>query len=642
MCRDVERETGMPSILPPNRVRTARLSTCWGRLHDATHIVWACCSTGRGTPSRPARWLLPVVVATVFICGVAAACALAEQPIAWLVLTVIGLAVALDGPVKGLTARIPLASLVLLSGVGGVLLIAGLLRFPVLHSAGATTALLVGVDVATVAAAWRLGKPPGLLGTRGEGWSALGYLPFGLMCTLAVAMSWGPPGGRLGWFLSGDHLRHVAFVTRLWDSGALEYESQSYPRGWHALVATAWASTGPERDAASLESLVALHAAMAWLSAAALVLALGVLGITLHRRVGGRPAAWGLSGALAGALALGPQFFGDHVPRGFQTSIVAALVLVVVVTEVVEAPGALRTLVTAAMGLAVLSHLWQLLLPTAVVLALWAVVTRWRARPPRLGMVGDAAILGLAGVFAVPGILGAVRGYGVAGATESGDVPDPAYWWLALVLAAVLWTTVQRPDVFVVAAGAVIVTLGTAAGIVWSLGVPWAAYYPNKITWVAVVLGLPVLAVATVLVLGRMDLLPGPWRTTLVAAGALVGLVTLGSAAAPVLGVRGDWATADGELVMQTVTSPRAPEARVVWELNGRVDDATSQLLLDFYTAIATSPPLGLAATTVDEQCGLLSLSARPVVLSAADQDAVRERFPCAPAVQLFNPGRTG
>ncbi len=152
----------------------------------------------------------------------------------------------------------------------------------------------------------------------------------------------------------------------------------------------------------------------------------------------------------------------------------------------------------------------------------------------------------------------------------------------------------------------------TVGALVVFLDLPLEAYYPNKTLWAAVVLGLPVIAAGASQVLSVLDGGSLLARAGFIVTGAVIALVAGLSLVTPVFGVLGSWSTADGDLVMETVTSPRAPEASVVWGVAGAREDATSQLLLDFYSATARSVPLGLAATTVDAQCALLQQAPAP------------------------------
>jgi hypothetical protein len=232
-----------------------------------------------------------------------------------------------------------------------------------------------------------------------------------------------------------------------------------------------------------------------------------------------------------------------------------------------------------------------------------------------------------------------VRGYGLSAAATAGDVPPPLLIWAAVALGACAWVVLRRPREGLPIIAPVVTAVAAAGALVVFLDLPLEAYYPNKTLWAAVVLALPVIAASASQVLSVLDGGSLMARASFVVTGAVVALAAGLSLTTPVFGVLGSWSTADGDRVMETVTSPRAPEASVVWGVAGVREDATSQLLLDFYSATARSVPLGLAPTTVDAQCALLQQARRPLVISNSDPAVVRTRFSCAaPVVVVEGP----
>lgn len=589
-----------------------------------------------GTAARPVAQRRPHVVAVVGLAA-ATASALAGRPLAWMLLTVATVAAARAG-LRGGVERLPVSAVVVVAGLGSVALGAGLLGVDVMSSPWPGRLLLVVLVVGLVVGAHVVtrGSPRAATLSRVE--LVISTLPAGVMALLWIVIAASPLGAATSWFLSADHLRHLALVTRTVDAGALEYDTQSYPRGWHAALALLWSSAGSERDADGLAELVRLQSLATWLVLVLVALAVALVAAELHRRRGGGPLASAAAGGVVGSLVVGPAFFGDYVPRGFQTSLLALLVLAACVlrmTRRCDDPGAL---VVAGVSVMLLAHVWQVLLPVAGLLLVMVLHARWGARPSGRRVVGDMLFVGAVGAVAAQGLMGAVRGYGLDAIAVPGDVPAaPIGWLLAVVVSGVALATAgtRAPlSPVVVAAGA---SFATAVGLMLVSGVGWDSYYPNKTLWTAAALGLPLLGAAGAQLLSAAARGPGG-RVVVAGFGAVVVGVALLCLMAPVMGVRGSWSAADGDVVMDTVTSSAAADATVVWAVGTGVDDATSQLLLDFYSAEATSPPLGLAARSVDDQCRLLAAAASPVVLSGADESVVRSRFACVPGLRVTRP----
>jgi hypothetical protein len=556
-----------------------------------------------------------------------AAALLLHWPIVWVICTVLALAVALADQDANALALVPLAFVVVLAVVAGTLLVAGSLDVALLHSPAATTGLLLVMNAIIVLLAAR-GPDRPRVAARAR-WAWLAYVPAAVLALIALVGRF-DRWNSLGWFLAGDNLRHLALAVRLEDSGALEYDTQTYPRAWHGLVAALWASGGPERDQAGLEALVATHSSIWWLGLVCVALALSTCARWAHRRIGAPTRLEPMSGFLAGAAFLGPQFMGASVPRGFQTSVLAVLVLLVALHQLLVAAESWRALMVAGLAVALMAHLWQILLPTAAVVLGVALVARGRARSgdhPRV-----LAVLVLTVVAAAPGVAGAVRGYGLSATSEAGDVPPPLLVWSVVALLACAWSVRRGEPAPAVPA---LAALATSFAMVMLLDLELADYYPNKTLWVGVVLAFPLMAACASLVVGRLDGGSLAARVGFVVAGAVLGLAAVTSVTATVIGAGGSWSSVDGGAVMSAVTSPRAHEAAVVWSAVGEREDAASQLLLDFYSATASTPPLGLAATAVEDQCALLVATPDPVAMSAADPATVRARFACVPALEV-------
>lgn len=596
----------------------------------------------RSTSTREAR--LSGAGRSAWACGlvlaVAALAAVAGAPVLWLVASVVAAAPALGRGGRGCVPMLPVGAVLLMATTVVLPLAAGVVGAEVLHAAPVTRGMLVLAAVATVAWAWHLGADEGVRPARSGTELALGSAPAALMLGLLVVIV-ATGSARLSWFLSGDHLRHVGLTTRTLEAGALEYGMLSYPHGWHALMATMWASTGQDRDGAGLRALVELQAAATWAVLALVPLLLGLTATTLARARGLGPRHAGVAGLVAGSLVLGPAFYGDYVPRGFDTTLLVLLVVAAAVHVTTIAPGSALALATAVSATVVTAHSWQVLLVPAGLLTAFVL---WRRRPWRERgsvLVNDVVTVGVGALVSLPGVAAAVGGFGVAGAAEAGDVPPPVIGWFVVVVlaAAVVARQGERGPVTILVA-TVAATFLTSVLLAVLAGVGLSSYYPSKTLWVAAALGLPAVGCLVGVVLSGLDGDSVGRRAGYVVVGTLTGLAVAVSAATPALGVlRGVWGAADADVVMRTVTAGSAPDAVVVWRVSDEVDDATSQLLLDFYTATARTPRLGLAPRTAVEQCALLLQAREPVVLSEAPEPEVRSRFACVPGLRVVRPG---
>lgn len=586
----------------------------------------------QGGPPSSGRTRAHVFVALGAAAAVASA--VAGRPLAWLLVTVVTLAVPRVG-LRGGFERLPSAAVVVVATLCSASLVSGLVGLDVTSSPWPARVLLGALGIVLVVGAQILavGSPPTAGHSRVE--LIVSTLPAGVMALLWILIAASPLGTATSWFLSGDHLRHLALVTRTLDAGALEYTSQSYPRGWHAALALLWSSSGLDRDAEGLAALIRLQSLATWLVLVLIALALGLTASTLTRSRDDRPLVTGAAGCLTGALVVGRGFFGDYVPRGFQTSLVALLIVSAVVLRLTRSRSDRGALVVASVGVMLMAHVWQVLLPVVGLLLVLVLRERWRAPLPRRSLVADVVVLLAATALAVPGVLGALHGYGVGAIAVPGDVPPPALGWIVVVALSGAVLAMRTPRGYltplVVAVGASVVT---ALGLMLVSGVGWSSYYPNKTIWTAAALGLPLVCAAASGLLPRSVSGVAGRAVVALVASVVMGLVTL-SLAAPVAGVRGAWSAADGDVVIDTVTTPAAADAAVVWAVGSEVDDATSQLLLDFYSATSTTPPLGLAPRGIDEQCRLLEEAGAPLVLSDAVEADVRSRFTCVPQLDI-------
>ncbi|WP_406831806.1 hypothetical protein ABEG17_03025 [Pedococcus sp. KACC 23699] len=446
------------------------------------------------------------------------------------------------------------------------------------------------------------------------------------------------PGERAEWFLGGDHVRHLLFVADERATGSLDYAVQSYPRGWHTLVATVWAATGAQLDGAGLRSLVDLMSTAVWLLPALLSLVTGSLAVEVARRYGAGRTEWSVAGLGAAAAVLLPSFLANYQALGFENSYVGAIVLAVLAKQVVvvDESRALRAAFVAVAGVVVCAHSWQLLLPTAGVAYLylaWPVVRRGKARD-RLALA-VASVLGAA--VSLPAMLAVFTVIGIQHATDSGvRAPVP----VALLVAGVACASgvaYRRPRDGSLRTLLAIVVLPsvTAVAVAMRVGIPLSDYYPSKLLWHSAVLGLSPLAVVVVrgwAVLGeRADsMLARAARGLGGVTGALLLAYALISPAGAFVGA---WSSTRGPVTLGAITSPGAGDAQVVW-LGAVGDDTIGRVLLDFYripdTYRTPQPPLDVA-----EECELLHAAKRPAVLSNRPGSEVRARYACVPALEV-------
>ena len=581
-------------------------------------------------------WRAPWVIAALTALALAMVAAVVSAPVIWLLLSLTAVSLTLGGGGRAWIESLPAAAVLLLATTMLLPLVTGVAGIRIIDGAPGSRAVLIFGLAAAMGAAWRISSQQ----DRGAAtpWRVLApaAAPALLMAgLLLVLISAGP--SRLSWFLSGDHLRHLGLTTRTLEAGTLEYGMLSYPHGWHALMASMWQSTGSARDGRGLSTLVSLQAASTWISLTLIPLALSLIAAALAQARGLRPGMAGVSGLVTGSLVLGPMFFGDYVPRGFETTLLALLVLGAALYAAVVASDSDMALAVALAAGFVIAHSWQVLLVPVCLLSGF-VLWRRRVLSKRGGaLAGDVLLVGACVLASLPGVLAALADFGLGAAAEAGEIPPPVTGWF-IAGALSLGVVSLRGDRWPVSIVALVVgaTFLTSVTLMWLAGVPLSSYYPNKTLWVAAVLGLPgVGALVSVCLLG-LDGDSFGRRAGFVALGTCTGLLIAWSAAAPVVGVlRGRWGGADAVSVLGMVTSPAAPKAQVIWRGSNEVDDATGQLLLDFYNATALTPRLGLAAATVEEQCALLVSVRRPVVISNAPAREVRSRFDCVPGVEI-------
>lgn len=462
-------------------------------------------------------------------------------------------------------------------------------------------------------------------------------MPAAVLLGYAVERQFLPRGTRVDWFLTGDHVRHLLYVADERVTGSLTYAHQVYPRAWHTLLAAMWSASGAQPDAAGFVSLVDQMSTAVWLLAALLALVTARLGAVLARRCGLSPAGMGVAGLVSGTLVLLPSFLENYMALGFETSLVAAVLLAVVATEVLERPGSRSALVVCATSAAVMAHTWQLLMPpVAVGVAVCAVMLIRSSRAS--GLAWTLVVGALSVAIAVPGILSVVSSVGIGHATDAGVVaPLPRVLLPVTVLAAVVVAYRGRSDWRIVT-GVVVTVIPALTGL-WlaaRVGIPPTQYYPSKLIWHTAVLGLAPLGVLTsqalVTLHARVSLAAAALRAVVTAALALVMVYAF---VTPLGAQLHKWSSVDGETVLAAVTTPGAASAQVAWLGKGYADDTIARILFDYYRVgkpLVLTPQKPLKTS---EECQLLRKSPTPAVVSDEPLAAVSARYPCVPSVRV-------
>ena len=336
-------------------------------------------------------------------------------------------------------------------------------------------------------------------------------------------------------------------------------------------------------------------------------------------------------------------FAAEFMAKGFETSVLAAAALVVALAEAIGYRGSRRALLATSTGVFLVAHAWQLLLPTAGLLWLCAGFAWFRRQP---GGPGRAlVVLGLLGLallgLALPSLHAVSQPtIGVSAAAALGDVGSFPVLPIAVVAVSVsvLFVAHRTFTTGVVAATWSMTSL-VAGVLALRFGIPLAAYYPQKMLVTAALLGVAAPAALATWGLACVDRRGGVGaRLALLTGGAIVGVVTVYGLLLPASSLLGTWSTPDVSTVLRTVEAPGADRAVVVWEVGTPVDDATSQMLIDWFSAAPADPGIGLPASTVKEQCALLGAAPAPVVISARSMEEVAARFSCVDGVTTVRP----
>lgn len=179
------------------------------------------------------------------------------------------------------------------------------------------------------------------------------------------------------------------------------------------------------------------------------------------------------------------------------------------------------------------------------------------------------------------------------------------------------------------------VTILTAPLVAVVVGVSLSTYYPNKVIWGAVVLGLPVVAAVWLRMMVQAD--STQRRLAFVALGAGAGICSAIGIVSPLTAPFGAWSTVDGGAVVRIMSAPGADRTQVFWSGRPGPLDPTVQILLGMFgpkPAAAIEEPLPTGS--VAEQCARLNGLSEPGVLTTAPAAQARERFSCAPGAAVI------
>jgi hypothetical protein len=427
-------------------------------------------------------------------------------------------------------------------------------------------------------------------------------------------------------------------------AGYLSYEDSAYPRAWHTLVAHLWAVGGATLDVQGFLGLVDVMAVSVWFLYVLLVTSVGSATAALCERAGLGRRVCSMAGCAAGVAVLLPAIATPQFVLGFQTSVLAALLLSLGARELLVHFGSLRAVCVTAIGVALLAHTWQLLLPPGVVMfigATFGYVRSSRPRHQRLFIVSSASLLALA--VAAEGIVAVWSQFGVGHAGEQGAVtPAPAWALLVCMLAVGAVSAASRFNREILLVGAALLSVvGTAFAISGLLGISLEMYYPTKLMWAFIINGVPFVAAFIAwayeaagrffrmkeLVIRVLFAMP----LVLAFGVSVLSTVTLAT---------GGWSMiTDPRTVVAAITTSDAESAQVVWLGGERTDDVITRILLDFFRLERldwTSEKTPQSALSLEEECEILRRAGDPAVLSDVEVTQVADRYDCVPGVRVI------
>lgn len=450
------------------------------------------------------------------------------------------------------------------------------------------------------------------------------FAPFGWVLVVGAASLVVARESRVEWFLGGDNVRHLAYVADIVGNGALDYSENPYPRAWHALLAIGWLNFDGDVTADSLPGFLAMNAMATWVLFAVLVLATSSAAAAIARGVGLSGRQVMASALIAGFVVSTPRFMADTMALGFQTSVLAAVVLAVLAREcVIERGSSVRRALVLTSSVVLMAHTWQLLLPAVVLPAL---ILMWRSREPDPATSVKVLLLAAAGAVACfPPVVAVVTGFGAGHASLHGVVGSPP--WLSLGLSLVAGMSVLPRLTRTSAVAACTVLAGptlVAIGIAVAFSIPLEAYYPTKLLWHSAVIGIILIAPCSVMMsrAAAVRVLPvrlaGATLTLAATAFVLWGLVT------PLGSQLGWWSTVDSSRVIRAAVAPGSVEAHGVW-LDTPTESAVTRTLLSILRgeAVIDDRP------SLADECAALRTAREPVVVSARSTTATVDRYDC-------------
>lgn len=449
-----------------------------------------------------------------------------------------------------------------------------------------------------------------------------------------------PLARRAAWFLGGDHVRHLLFVVEEHVAGNLSYDVTAYPRAWHTLIALLWSSDTARLDSHGFLSLAGIMSTCVWFLYVMLTLATSSLAVEFSRRAHLNERLTASAGLGAGSLILWPSFVGPQMVLGFETSILAALLLCVASRELLTGWGSRRAMLIIGVCVVVMAHTWQLLAPpVAAAFVAAAIAYSIRPRSSRRHLWGVAVTVLLISLASAPGAIAVATRIGFSHATEEGTVPAMPLAVIAISVSSATFVLVRhrRDAALAVASGIVILASVSAFGVAAILQSSPKTYYPTKLLWNAVFLAIPTVCFAAVLVCRSLAVRFSN-HAGLVAVVFLSPLLMIvpASLMSSVLAASGHWAMVSPGRVLDAVTTPRSSSAQVVWLAGDRTNGVITRILLDFYRVARTQERTPQPALTVAEECALLLRAAQPVVLSDAESVIVRSRYSCVPELEVL------
>lgn len=586
----------------------------------------------------------------LWLCLVTAALTIASttsgHAVTALVLLVVTVAIALGGRRSAL-GNVPLAFLSVLFTTIVTWSAAGWWRPGLLSPVVAARGLVVGMAALAVllAVARRRDVTAARLASRTE---LIAGLPAAALAGYGMVTAGMPVAVGSRWFLVGaDSTSHLLIASAVRSTGALDYRTDAYPRGWHTVVATMIGASGePMGSPEGLVAAVRVSALATWGAYVLLVLVTGLYAARLARALHLPERTAAFAGAGAGATMLSASFFTFTMAMGFQTTIVLAFLLVLGADEVGAPASAWRAYLATSMALVAVAHTWQMALPVAVLpwaSSLWALRrTAGRAAHhvvPILGLVATVAL-------AFPPLWAAATQLGLRQAASWGVTGRLPIEWLVVGAASigVCLRSGRRSLPVLLLTAMTATTVATGALVAAAVHTSLTAYYPTKMFWHAATFAVP----PTCVVLGRIaSRAGGPGarpvvrlqRASVVGVAAIVGLVAF---LTPLVAVTGGWSR-DEAHTLQAVTRPEARHAQLTWRATpGPVGDVLALMLLDYYTVGTGSPRTQPVIMTHEQECARLRSSAHPAVLTSASQREVSDRYSCVSNVRAIATGVGG